>query len=164
MDQVFFPLAALERISRPLLRLFALVLLLVSLWGFVNLSNTRGQTIKVVIGVAGAVQEEHQEGVVRYSIPFTVEETGEAMTFWVRNNGPVLDYLVTRSPTTTIALRYRPDDMMVTAVNALLPGVEPIQNRAPDPNILLATSILGLLLTMALLLPDLLGRFALVKK
>jgi hypothetical protein len=148
----FYPLVALERVGRPLL---ALLLIAVSLWGIINRTTLWNRSIKVVIGVAGSVQEERQEGVARYSVPFTVEETGEEISFRLRNNSAVLDYLITRPPTTTIALRYRPDDMNVTAVNPLLAGVDPIENRAPRSDVLLATSVLGLLLALALLLPDL---------
>ena len=75
MDMIS-PAAALERASKPLLRVFALLLLLVSLWGLVNLSAMRGRSIRVARGVAGAVQEERQGDRARYSLPVIEEESG----------------------------------------------------------------------------------------
>jgi hypothetical protein len=159
MMDTFSPAAALERASKPLLRIFVLLLLLVSLWGMVNLSAMRGRSIRVALGVAGAVQEERQGDRVRYYLPFTEEETGAEMVFRLHNNSPVLDYLVTSPPTHTIALRYWPDDMTVLAVNPFLPEVPPISYPTPSRGLLLGTSVLGLVLASALLLPDLFGRF-----
>ena len=150
-----FPLSALLRISRPMLRILALLLILVSLWGIIKQSTMWNRSVKVVIGVGGPLQEERHEGAVRYLLPFTVDETGAEMVFWLDNSNSVLDYLATQPPTSTIALRYWPDDMSVMAVNPLLPGVEPVQARIPPSEILLGTSILGFLVALALLLPDL---------
>jgi hypothetical protein len=154
-----YPATALERTSKPLLRVFALLLLLVSLWGVVNLLGMRGRSIRVALGVAGAVQEERQGDTVRYYLPFTEEETGAEMLFRLHSNSPVLNYLMTSPPTHTIALRYWPDDMSVLAVNPFLPDVPPIVYPTPSRRLLLGTSVLGLVLASALLLPDLFGRF-----
>jgi hypothetical protein len=149
-----FPLSVLLRISRPMLRILALLLILVSLWGIIKQLTMWNRSVKVVVGVAAPLQEERHEGAVRYFLPFTVEETGAEMVFWLDNGNAVLDYLATQPPTSTIALRYWPDDMSVMAVNLLLLGVEPVQYRIPPSEILLATSILGFLVALALLLPD----------
>jgi hypothetical protein len=158
MDE-FSPFTALERTGKPLLRVFASLLLLVSLWGLVNLLGMRGRSIRVALGTAGAVQEERQGDTVRYTLPFTEEETGAEMIFRLHNNSPVLDYLLTSPPTHTIAVRYWPDDMTVLAVNPFLPDVPPISYPTPSRGLLLGTSVLGLVLASALLLPDLFGRF-----
>jgi hypothetical protein len=159
MMDMFSPVAALERISKPLLRVFALLLLLVSIWGVVNLLSMRGRSIRVALGVAGVVQEERQGDRVRYYLPFTEEETGAEMIFRLHNNSPVLDYVMTSPPTHTIALRYWPDDMTVLAANPFLPDVPPISYPTPSRGLLLGTSVLGLVMASALLLPDLFSRF-----
>jgi hypothetical protein len=159
MMDTFSPAAALERSSKPLLRVFALLVLLVSLWGMVNLLAMRGRSIRVALGTAAAVQEERQGDAVRYYLPFTEEETGAEMIFRLHNNSPVLDYLLTSPPTHAIAVRYWPDDMSVVAVNPFLPDVPPISYPTPSRGLLLGTSVLGLVVASALLLPDLLGRF-----
>lgn len=152
--EITFPLSALLRISRPMLRILALLLILVSLWGIIKQSTMWNRSVKLVVGVAGPLQEERHDGAVRYLLSFMVEETGAEMIFWLDNGNSVLAYLATQPPTSTIALRYWPDDMSVMAVNPLLPGVEPVQARIPPSEILLATSILGFLVALALLLPD----------
>lgn len=153
-----YPLAVLARIGRPLLRLVALLLIPVSLWGIGEGLGERNRSLYVVIGRPGPVREERQDDAVRYSLPFTVEETGEEMILSLPNNSRVLDQLITESPTRTIALQYWPDTMRVRALNLLQIGVEPIEVRAPYPGISLGTSILGLLVALALLLPDLFAR------
>ncbi|NOR84111.1 MAG: hypothetical protein GQ526_11530 [Ardenticatenales bacterium] len=149
-DQEFFPLAALERASTPLLRSFALLLIVASLWGIVNQFTQWSRPVKLEIGVAGMVQEERLGGTVRYSLPF-VTDSGQEMTLWLRNNSPVLDYFLTSPSTTTIAVRYWPDDMSVVAVHPLIVDVPPIADRFPPSGVLLATSILGLLLGLTIL-------------
>ncbi len=150
-DQEFFPLAALERASTPLLRAFALLLIVASLWGIVNQFTLWNRPVKLEIGVAGMVREERLRGAVRYSLPFATD-MDEEMTLWLRNNSPVLDYFLTSPSTTTIAVRYWPDDMSVVAVHPLIVDVMPIADRLPPSGVLLATSILGLLLGLTILI------------
>lgn len=154
----FMPFDALVRAGRWLLRVFAVILLLASVWGIVDLLEMRGRSIRVALGVAGTVQEDRQGDTVRYYLPFTEEETGAAMTFRLHNNSPVLDYLLTSTPSHTIALRYWPDDMSVLAVNPLLPDAPVVAYPTPSRTLLLVTSTLGMVVAAALLLPDLLGR------
>ncbi len=148
-DQEFFPLAALERASTPLLRAFALLLIVASLWGIVNQLTLWNRPIKLEFGVAGMVREERRGGEVGYSLPFATD-TGQEMTLWLRNNSPVLDYLIASPSTTMIAVRYWPDDMSVVAVYPLIVDVPPIADRIPPSGVLLATSILGLLLGLTI--------------
>jgi hypothetical protein len=155
----FYPLAFLARIGRPLLRLVAILLIPVSIWGIREGLEGRNRSLFVIIGRAGPVQEVQQGDAVRYTLPFTVEETGEELTLMLPNNSAVLDQLITEPPTHTIALQYWPDTMGVRALNLLQIGVEPIEVRMPQPGIALGTSILGLLVALAILLPDLLARF-----
>ena len=150
-DQEFFPLAALERASMPLLRAFALLLIVASLWGIVNQFTQWNRPVKLEIGVAGMVREERLGGTVRYSLPFAAD-SGQEMTLWLRNNSPVLDYFLTSPSTATVAVRYWPDDMSVVAVHPLIINVPPIADRFPPSGVLLATSILGLLLGSTILL------------
>jgi hypothetical protein len=156
-DQEFFPLAALERASNPLLRAFALLLIVASLWGIVNQFTLWNRPVKLEIGVAGMVREERLGGAVRYSLPFTTD-SGQEMTLWLRNNSPVLDYFLTSPSTTAIAVRYWPDDMSVVAVHPLIIDVPPIADRIPPSGVLLATSILGMLLGLTILFSSQLDR------
>jgi len=143
---------ALEQIYRPLVRFLALLLVAASLWGIFNQVRLWNRPIRLVMGTAGDVVED--DG-ARYGITFTVQETGEEMQFRLLNNSPTLDYLITRAPTGTVALRYWPDDMTVTSLNPLIVGAEPIENPSPPAGLVLATSILGLLVALAILSPDL---------
>ena len=45
--------------------------------------------------------------------------------------------------------------MTVTSVNPLVVGAEPIENPSPPAGLVLVTSILGLLVALAVLSPDL---------
>lgn len=159
MEKKFHPIAVLERINKPLIRFFALLLIAASLWGIVNQFTLWNRPIKLVIGTAGNVVEEEQADRVRYRLSFTIQETGQEMQFWLLNNSPTLDYFLTQPPTDTVALRYWPDDMMVASINPLIVGADSIENPIPPPGLVLATSILGLLVALAILIPDLLGRF-----
>ena len=141
----------LERINKPLLRLFALLLIGASVWGIVNQLTLWNRSVKLAQGRAGVAQEQREQTQVHYLLPFTLD-TGEEMTFWLHNNSPVLDYFVASPTTTTIVLRYWPDDMSVAAVNPLVIGQEPIRDRYPPSGVLMPTSILGLLLGGVLLL------------
>lgn len=157
-EHELYPLVVLARIGRPLLRWVALLLIPVSLWGIGEGLAERDRSLYVVIGRPGPVQEERQDDAVRYFLPFTVEETGEEMTLSLPNNSRVLDRLITEPPTHIIALQYWPDTMRVKALNLLQIGVEPIEVRAPHPGISLGMSVLGLLVALALWLPDLFAR------
>lgn len=154
----FYPLAAMARIGRPLLRLIAILLIPVSIWGIQEGLDGRNRSLFVVIGRAGPVQEIQQGDAVRYSLPFTVEETGDELTLNLPNGSAVLDQLITEPPTQTIALQYWPDTMDLKALNLLQIGVEPIEVRTAPAGLALGTSILGLLVASAILLPELLAR------
>lgn len=157
MDGFSLP-TTLMRTGKWLLRVFAVLLLTASLWGVVELVGMRGRSIRVVLGVAGPVQEAKQGSATVYHLPFTEEETGTEMTFRLHNNSPILDYMLTSVPTHTIALRYWPDDMSVLAVNPLLPDVPVAVYPTPSRSLQLATSVLGIVLAVVLLLPDLIDR------
>jgi len=158
-EQEFLPLLALENISRPVLRLFALLLGLTSLWGIINQATLWSRPVKLVVGTAGAVQEERSPHGVLYGLLFTLD-TGEELDLRLHNNSPVLDYFLTSPTTDTIALRYWTDDMSVAAVHPLVVGVAPIRDRFPPSDVLLATSVLGLLMALVLLFAGRLHRSA----
>lgn len=150
-EQEFLPLRALERFSRPLVWLFTLLLVLASLWGMVELWRLWSRPLDLVVGTPGAVREVQTAGGVRYRLQLALG-TGEELDLWLHNNSPVLDYLISRPVTTTLALRYWTDDMSVAGVYPLTPDTPPVQVRRPPSPILLATSILGLALALLLLL------------
>lgn len=156
-EQEFLPLRALERFSRPLVWLFSLLLVLASLSGIVELWRLWSRPLDLVVGTPGAVQEVQTSGGVRYRLPVALG-TGEDLDFWLHNNSPVLDYLISRPVTTTVALRYWTDDMSVAGVYPLTPDTPPVHVRIPPSPILLATSILGLVLALLLLLSGRLDR------
>jgi len=148
--QSFFPLVALERISQPLLRLLAFLLMVASLWGIVNQLTVWSRPVKLAVGTAGQVQQERHSGHVRYRLPLALE-TGEEMSLWLSNHSPVLDYFLSNTPAAPIAVRYWSDDMRVVAVHPLAAGVPPIRAHIPPSSVLLGTSVLGLLLALVIL-------------
>lgn len=157
-DDRFFPLAALERISRPLLQLLSILLIVASLWGLVNQLTLWNQPVELVFGTPGAVKEELLDGRARYWLEFTQQETGERLILRLRNNSPVLKYLLTASPTDSVALRYWTDDLTILEVHPLVYGVPPIRDRIPPSGILFGTSVLGLVVALVLLFPGTLDR------
>jgi len=146
------PLEALQNIGRPLVTGFALLLLLVSGWGLVNLFGYWGRSVELVKGAAGEIREERIDKQVRYLVPFTVDESGQELEFQVKNNGPAMDYFMDGQAKPPLAILYWTDDLSVAKVHPLVAGEEPVRDRYPNYAVLLTTSVLGIVLALMLLL------------
>jgi hypothetical protein len=157
-DTQFYPLATLEKITRPLLWVLSLLLIVTSIWGFADLLAMGNQPLELVFGNPGEVREEIQDGRTSYSLAFTHLETGEEMTYRLRNNSPVLDYMIDASPAITVAIRYRTDDRTITEIYPTVYGIPQVRDRVTPPGILLGASLLGLGVALVLLFPGMLDR------
>lgn len=150
-EQGFDPPNVLNRAGQPLLRIFAWSLLIASMWGLVSILQLWNRPVKLVSGTPSQVVEEQEAGRFHYLLPFTVDETGEALLLRLHNSGPVIDYF-TRAPATRVAVLYWRDDMAIASVHPLVGGEPSIRSQFPRYNALLGTSVLGALLAVVSLL------------
>ncbi|MBN1319152.1 MAG: hypothetical protein JXA42_26955 [Anaerolineales bacterium] len=157
-EEKFYPLLALERASKPILRVFAVLLIAASLWGIVNQITLWGKPVQLSQGIVGKVKEQAGEDGVHYSATFTLQESGQEIEIQLRNNSPVLEYLSNNQPTEAIALRYWRDNLMAFELHTLEYGVASIKDPVPPSFVLVGSSILGFLLAGVLLFPEVLDR------
>ena len=154
----FLPIPALERASRPLVQICAILLIGTSVWGLVNQLTIWNRPVELIFGTPEAVLEDRDDFFPSYRLLFSIQETGEKRTLELRNNGPVLNYFASHLPEGMIALRIWSDDQMVFEVHPLIYDVAPIRDRVPPSSILTGVSLLGLALGLALLFPGTLER------
>jgi hypothetical protein len=152
-DTRFFPLTVVERWWRPLLLMFAGLLLVASIWSLVNQWTRWDRPVELLVGAPGPVEEVREGGRVRYRLPFIRQDNGEEMMFWARNHSPVLDYLSSEERNDVVALRYWTDDRVILEVHPLVYGIAPIRDRVPPSGVLVGTSVLGLILAAVLVFP-----------
>lgn len=143
-------LIAYGRTSQLVLRVFAWLLLLASLWGMVNLVQLWNRPVRLASGTPDHVVEENQAGRYGYLLRFTVDETGEELTLRLSNNGAVIDYFMA-NPGRPVAILYWPSEMTIASVHPLEAGKPPIRGQYPPYNALLGTSVLGVVLAVVLL-------------
>lgn len=158
-EEQFYPIPALERASKPLMTVFAVLLIVASIWGMINQVSIWSRPVQLTEGYVGEVQERVEGGTCRYSVSFTVAESGQVMEIQLRNNSPVLEYLSKNHPPDVIALRYWKDNLMAFELYPLEYGVAPVKDPIPLSFVLVGSSILGLLLAGVLLFPEALDRF-----
>lgn len=143
--------------SQLVLRVFAWLLLAASIWGLVNLVQLWNRPVRLVSGTPDQVLEENEAGHFHYSLPFTVDGTGEKLTLHLYNSGPVIDYFMT-NPGTPVAILYWAHDMTIASVHPLIAGEPAIRGQYPPYDALLGTSALGGVLALVLLLGGRLDR------
>jgi hypothetical protein len=132
------------------LRMFAWLLLAVSLWGLVTLAQLWSRPVRLVRGTPERVVEEGKAGRYQYLLPFAVDETGEVLMLRLPNSGPVIDYFIS-NPGTPISILYWTTDSAIASVHPLIAGEPAIRGQYPPYSALLGTSAMGIVLAVVLL-------------